>query len=447
MSYDYTLAGLGGVQRPPSTPYLTTQSVPETTDITPNAPAIDGTTYAEENISFQIIAVPGIEDVDGGLRAEQLISPGNFLFGVRAESDAKVSVFELAHMNLLLVERWEAWLRLLDKKIEDLVDQLQRTNNMDEQWLQDNDYSKFSKRTLRDLIKAANYFPEEYLGGYPTVLPNQLNLFLQTASPIHLTPSHKARFRTPGGKGNLSKALAHMVVDAQTRGDQDTHIDKLKVMAMNKADQDIYRSLIMVIMKGYSEITNFLTADGIVAKFNYLGIMVSSQEDTDVETIQSRGGLRNLKIGTRGPLKVNNYWGDILPKGTYLYFILRRTFDGSRWGAFQYVPYWSSFERSNSSYATSSSIGPIKAKALRTRMIPSKELCYRDISGKDAIGHVIYIGLTRYPQQEKTTIHVKAVALGLQYDPSDSKNALFSSVRNANEQKLNLPQMEIYAGV
>jgi len=76
MSYDYTLSGLGGIQRPPSTKEPTYHSVPATNDITPNAPQIDGTSYSEENIGYSIMTVPGIEDIDGGLRAEQLIFSG-----------------------------------------------------------------------------------------------------------------------------------------------------------------------------------------------------------------------------------------------------------------------------------------------------------------------------------------------------------------------------------
>jgi len=318
---------------------------------------------------------------------------------------------------------------------------------MNEAWLANNHYEDISKVTLKDLIRAANYYPEGYLGNYPTVLPNQLNLFLQTAETIHLSPEQRARFRTPGGKGNLAAALTQMVEDAQIRGDRTTHVDSINQMLADKVEQDRYRALIMVIMSGYNEITSFLTADGIVAKFNYLGIMVSSQEDTDVETIQARGGLRNLYIHSRGPQDVNNYWADYLPTGTYLYFILRRTFDGKHWGSFQYVPYWSSYERSSSPYAKSSSIGPINAKVLRSRHFPASELSYKDISGKNANGHVLYIGQNRYPHAEKVPIHVKSMALGLQYEPGDSKNPLFSSVRLASEQKINLPRIQLYLGV
>lgn len=444
MSFDSTFRALGPIQKPPSTPYLTTASVPSQRDINDRGIIVNGESSSEESAHYSIEALPGIEDKDGGPRADQLISGGDIVFGVRSQPDPQISTYELAHLNILLKERWNSWERLLDKKVSDIIDNLRVSSN-NEEYFAAVDIEEFGKTTFRQLIIASGYYPEDYLGGYPSSLPNQLNIHLITANPDEISQQNKKRFRTPKNS-NLHRALVKMVQNANQRGDPDDEIEVLSSIRDEKAQRDDYKVLVRQIIEEHKDITSFLSADSIIAKFSYMGVMVSSQEDTDLQTIQSRGGVRNLNLSYRGPTETKNIWSDVQSPGMYLYLILKRVQENGVWGTFQYIPWWSSVKQTTSPYATATTIGPINDTIIRSRTVPTREYCYRDISGRDCMGHLIYIGQTRYHLNNPTPLRTKALAIGSATAPGDDEY-YNPSVRGAYSEKVKLPTIDLYLGV
>lgn len=462
-SRDLILSGLGGIQRAPGTPYLHTAPVPASTSITPNAPFTDGTSVSEETITYSLQATPFPQEEDGAPRSEQLISPGDILFGTRAGSDPRVGVFTLDYVNIILQYSYLEYRKLILRKIKSILMSVQRANNVPLDWMKKLDFSSVAEITLNDLMTKVDYYPSSGGTSFTThhnCIPSQINLFTDSAKNNQITPAKKARFKLPSqtddGQKSLYVGLTHLL-EQSAIGDSDAVIGKMTRICERELNRAIGRELVKNVFASFPEITQFLTIDGILSKFNPLGIMVSSQEDTDLSTIQDRGGIRNLNIGVRGPLRIMNFWANSIIKGVHLSLIITRARHqkNNSWGAFEIRPYWSVVDKNGERlYSTCSSIGPVDAKQSRLDIIPAKELIFKDLSGMDAFGHPIQIGDVRYPVGDMhygtsridVPQSIKASALGLNLYQNE-KNPILTTVRKAFADKQKLPMIDVYVNM
>lgn len=466
MSRDMITRSLGGVQRAPGTPNLHTAPVPSVSSITGNPPLIDSALVSEEIITYSIIALPHPQDTDKAPRADQLLAKGDVLFGTRAETDPRVGVFSMDHVNIILQHAWSKYQELLTKKVKDILHLLQRTHGATQlDWMHGLDFSSVANVTLEELMTRSDYYSNEgYAGGgasQHTCIPPQLDLFLDCANHSQVDTAEKNRYRIPpnepqSGQDSLLTGLAHLLNHSKLNDPTESALKMSKIF-VREQQRAFGRDLIRHIFSGFPEITMYLTADGIVSKFNCLGIFVSSQEDTDLEAIQQRGGLRNINVAIRGPVEIMNFWGNAMIKGSYLSLILCRIrHDNGAWGAFQYKPYWSVVDDKSTQYGTASSIGPVDCRSARSYQVPSKELAYRDLSGRDALGHVLHVGVTRYPMGQlrhnakpglptDTPLSIKGSALGLHFTPkSKDKYPMETTVRKSFVDKTKIAMVNVY---
>jgi hypothetical protein len=147
-----------------------------------------------------------------------------------------------------------------------------------------------------------------------------------------------------------------------------------------------------------------------------------------------------------------NFWGNAMIKGTHLYMLLTRIRNpNGTWGAFTIRPYWSVVDNKNTIYSTSQPIGPIGSRPSRINLVPSKEYSYKDISGRDALGHIFNVGDTRYPMGDirfnakpEVPVSTKAISIGVQYATANDKNPIYNTVRRSYTEKQKLPMIDVY---
>jgi hypothetical protein len=442
--YQRTMNVLGGPRMPPGTRTLTggNPTVPSTTSLFNAPPVSDMTSESEEVITGHLLVLPHATRYNDK-SPDDLLKEGDLLFcGKGPTNDARVSCFELSHVNEILYQTHQLYLEMLKRPVNHILQDLGiSTANLSEDLISLDDYmtnngvskgkskkpASYAKDTetlldyLQDVatykgynFKSMNNEREKGVlgGGY---FPSDLEIYL--LNPATTKEEHqKFNFAGVYADGNLAEN--NEVMDERT---------KARMASIQHKKNAIHQ-----IMTGNPNIFNYITIDGIMSKLNFIGPMVSSQDDSGAAAVAKRAQIRNLNIALQGPCRVFNRWGDVMNKGTYLFLTLRRrpNRDGT-FGEFFFEPYYS----------------PVKQ-----RYVPLSRLEYRDLSGKKEYGISIYIGSTRYavgantPNGVQSPKKAKVMSYGGRVDPLSSSSPNVT-LWQAYAEKAKLETIEIYFGM
>jgi hypothetical protein len=447
MSYNLTLKSLGGVVGPPGTPNLVTAAAPGTSGIFETPRVQDQALVSEEKIGYSLPVLP-TKSSDLGPRPEELIQNGELVFGARSGVDERTAVFTIYHLNILFADAWNRYKILMNKKIKDIVTQIQKNGfgeNIDDFLKGDENYKILAEKTLNELDSQLNPSSKNSKNYHATISKgtrSQLSLFLNTAGTDKLTAEKKRDLCLPNTE-NLSDSLSLGFQKLVKTNSVSSTIEEMKLLnniITKSTKMAIFSNLISSIHKSFPDIMQFLNVDSIVNTFSLLGVTTSAQEDGGAQRVIERGKSQQLYICTRGPVEIYNYWDPSCINDNKLYLIITRSRDEHGcYGHFIIRPHWSVVDDSSRRYTESTDTGPLMTcDPSRSNIVPQKEFVYRGLSGKDEIGHIMNIGTTRYGHSETIPETTRKMALGI---PSAKTNI---SVRACAEQTEKLPKITIY---
>jgi len=421
MSFEDIRRSLGGFPSKAGTPTLTPLSPPgqySSPSIYGNPTPSDLTAFAEERVVYPITPVPHDRHSDGGVSGDELISEGDLLFGVRANSnDVRVATMELSFVNVFLAERYEQFKKLFSQKVLVQYQTVVRKFNPDEVPMSSQEVESIlptRDMTLQALCEAASHYENEVdtggclpfrssvVGAY---VPSEDELYACIKKHESYVEEIVAPDYTPDGLEDIwntfispatNKSAAYSTLDLKQK----------------------YRTIIKLILAAHSEITQYVILEGIKERFNFLGILVSSQDDGTPQGVLQKNQTRQFNISCHGPTEVTNRWNSCMITNSALFLVLKRMRHTDKtFGEFYFQPYNSSDNAHEGMkaypFGSNTPEGPKFQNNTRRKQVPTHETAYLDISGVLHTGHVIYVGRLKDQINQQETHEGRILSLGL----------------------------------
>lgn len=473
MTFEWTKSALGGYPGPQGTTTLTPSQPPKfySSDITDKTPISDLTAESEEKIVYSLTSVPhDSRRSDSGDAGDELLFEGSALFGLRMHpDDSRESMLDLSMVNIFLSKKWTDFKKLLQSPVLTLYQNAIQTINSNEPISVDmlNSLLPESSITLESLCIMASYFDDidtsqmlPFRTSKSAYLPSEVELYCtdKSSEPFvqDIVAPHKSVDETGMNTGFEPVSLKSFI-QAQTPRFNSQQV----AIAMNELEKiNTFRTIIKFILANHSDITRFVTIDGVKDTFNYLGIFASSQDVESPDVIRAKGHSRNILVCCRGAASAVNLWGNNMLSESALFLVIKRMrYQDGSFGEFYVEPYWSTdnVTEHHKPYPFGSTTfveGPRDEGLCRRKCVPTHQTTYLDISGKLSNGHIYYVGRVRDPVNDPQPPAVKISALGLNLSaiPSYNTNSAYDPIKantyqKAYENKKLLSKIEIHLGI